>query len=54
MARGSIFETKSHLIYGKNVNYFDQSEVVAINQLVDKNVLELNKLIKSLQLQSES
>ena len=54
MARGSIFETKSHLIYGKNVNYFDHSEVVAINDLVDKNVLELNKLIKSLQPQPES
>jgi len=54
MARGSIFETKSHLIYGKNVNYFDQSEVVAIHELFDKNVLELNKLIKSLQPQPES
>lgn len=54
MARGSIFETKSHLIYGKNVNYFDQSEVVAIHELVDKNELELNKLIKSLQPQPES
>ncbi len=49
IARGSVFETKSHLIYGKNVNYFEQSEIALIHELIDKNVLELNKLIKSLQ-----
>jgi hypothetical protein len=47
------YQYRNQLQKGK-FNYFDQSEVVAIHELVDKNVLELNKLIKSLQPQSES
>ena len=47
IARGSIFETKSHLIYGNNVNYFEIAEVKKINIMIDKCILELNKLIKS-------
>ncbi|WP_333875334.1 four helix bundle protein [Flavobacterium sp.] len=49
IARGSIFETKSHLIYGCNVNYFEESKVRALNETIDKSLLELHKLIKSLE-----
>jgi four helix bundle protein len=49
IARGSIFETKNHLIYGRNVHYFDQLESESINVVVDNTLFELNKLIKSLQ-----
>lgn len=54
IARGSTFETKNHLIYGKNVCYFEALEVESINIVLDNTLFELNKLIKSLQPQSES
>ncbi len=49
IARGSVFETKSHLIYGNNVNYFERLEVIEINKMIETSLLELNKLIKSLE-----
>ena len=48
ISRGSAFETKSHLIYGKSVGYFNEKQVHSINQLIDNLIHELNKLIKSL------
>ena len=48
VARGSLAETKSHLIYGFKVGYFQQSELTALSQLIEKNIWEeLNKLINS-------
>ena len=47
VSRGSLAETKSHLIYGLKVGYFQQSEVAALSQLIENIWEELNKLINS-------
>jgi four helix bundle protein len=47
-ARGSAFETKSHLIYGGNVNYFKESEVKNLSEKIESVIHELNKVKKSL------
>jgi four helix bundle protein len=47
VARGSLAETKSHLIYGFKVGYFQQSELNALSQLIENIWEELNKLINS-------
>lgn len=47
-SRGSAFETKNHLIYGKNVNYFNEKEVEEIINKIDTTIYELNKIIKVL------
>jgi len=48
IARGSAFETQSHILYGNKVSYIDKKES---NELFDKYnslIYSLNKLIKSL------
>ncbi len=47
-ARGSAFETKSHLLYGKNVNYFKEKEVEKLIEQIELVIFELNKVKKSL------
>jgi four helix bundle protein len=47
VCRGSLAETKSHLIYGFRVGYFKQSDFDALSELVDIIWKELNKLINS-------
>jgi len=47
VARGSLTETKSHLIYGSKVGYFQQSELTSSSQLIQNIWEELNKLINS-------
>ena len=46
--RGSLAETKNHLIYGQNVGYFKQSECLLAMKLTDEIWKELNALIRSL------
>ena len=48
IARGSAFETKSHFIYGHTVGYFDDKQLKEITLLIEQLILELNKLIKTL------
>ncbi len=48
-SRGSLSETKNHLIYGKKVNYFTQTECGDLIKLSDDIWKELNMLISSLQ-----
>jgi len=48
-SRGSLSETKNHLIYGHRVGYFDQIKYEELNQLIDATWEELNMLISSLQ-----
>ena len=48
-SRGSLAETKNHLIYGKRVDYFTQTERADLMQLSDDIWKELNMLISSLQ-----
>jgi four helix bundle protein len=47
IARGSLAETKSHLIYGSKVGYFQKSAMVRLSELIDTIWSELNKLISS-------
>lgn len=47
-SRGSLAETKNHLIYGKRVNYFTQTDCGDLMQLSDDIWKELNMLISSL------
>ena len=47
-SRGSLAETKNHLIYGQKVSYFKQSECILAMKLTDEIWKELNALIRSL------
>jgi len=47
-SRGSLAETKNHLIYGKKVDYFTQTECDELMKLTDDIWKELNMLISSL------
>ncbi len=47
-ARGSLCETKNHLIYGEKVGYFKASEFNECSSLIDCVWKELNSLIASL------
>ena len=48
IARGSSFETQNHLLYGNKVGYFETQITLRLFREYDDLVLELNKLIKSL------
>lgn len=48
-SRGSLAETKNHLIYGYKVGYFDSSEFNKYVNLIEEIWRELNSLINSLQ-----
>ena len=45
-ARGSAFETQSHLEYGKKVGYF--SNIIEITKKYNEIIHDLNKILKSL------
>ena len=47
MSRGSLAETKSHMIYGFRVGYLQESELSGLLELVANIWEELNKLINS-------
>ena len=47
-SRGSLTETKNHLIYGQRVGYFNQSDLERLSYLVEEIWKELNMLISSL------
>jgi four helix bundle protein len=44
-ARGSLAETKSHLIYGHKVGYFGKGDFEDLSKLIDEIWMELNSLI---------
>lgn len=44
ISRGSAFETKSHLIYGVRVKYFEETEYLEIKNIIDEVIHELNKI----------
>ena len=48
-SRGSLAETKNHLIYGQKVDYFDKTEYQNLSNLIDDIWKELNMLISSMQ-----
>lgn len=47
-ARGSAFETKSHLLYGREVGYFSENEIVKLTKDLELVIHEINKVKKSL------
>ena len=47
-SRGSLAETKNHLIYGHRVGYFNRVEFEENSNLVHEILKELNSLINSL------
>jgi four helix bundle protein len=47
VSRGSLAETKSHLIYGLKVGYFKKSEVTVLSEMIENIWADLNKLISS-------
>ena len=48
IARGSAFETQSHLLYGESINYFNKDSVKDIISLYDNLIYSINKLIKAI------
>lgn len=48
ISRGSAYETESHLIYGKDVHYFDAEKVTELIIKYDELIHQLNKIMKSL------
>ncbi len=47
-SRGSAFETKSHLIVGKDLKFFAEDEVNRLVTCCDDIIYSLNKMIKGL------
>ena len=47
-SRGSLTETKNHLIYGQRIGYFNQSDFDDLSDLIQKIWKELNLLISAL------
>ncbi len=47
-ARGSVFETQNHLIYGVQVGYFERLQTDATIQKYNSLIHDLNKIIKAL------
>jgi len=47
VSRGSLAETKSHMIYGLKVGYFQESAVTELAELIANIWEELNRLISS-------
>ncbi len=43
-ARGSAFETKSLLLYGVKVNYFQEPETMKLIELIETTIHEINKV----------
>ena len=48
IAKGSAYETQSHLIYGQKVGYFDNEKIEQINNEYNNLIHELNKILKTL------
>ena len=47
-SRGSLTETKSHLIYGRRVGYFSEASCEKLNGTIDNTWRGLNALIRTL------
>lgn len=48
IARGSAFETQSHLLYGQKIKYFKENEISDLLKQYDQLIFDLNKIMKSL------
>ena len=48
IARSSVFETQSHLLYGNKIKYFESKVIGELISEYDSLIFELNKIMKSL------
>jgi four helix bundle protein len=48
VAKGSAYETQSHLIYGVEVGYLNPTQIAEVNSQYDELIHELNKILKTL------
>ena len=48
IAKGSAFETKSHLYYGQKVGYFNENTINLLLEELNATIFEINKLKKAL------
>ncbi len=49
IARGSLFETQSHLLFGQKVGYFNEKKTETLVEKYSELLHELNKILKSLE-----
>ncbi len=49
IARGSAFETESHLLYGNSVGYFSDESIEQLNLKIGEIIKDLNFIMKSLE-----
>ena len=54
IARGSAFETQSHLLYGNKIKYFESKMIEELISEYDSLIFELNKIMKSLKVWNPS
>lgn len=47
IARGSSFETQNHLLYGKNVGYFEPNTADFLFNEYEMMIVDLNKILKT-------
>ena len=47
-ARGSVFETQNHLIYGQKVGYFNSDTTNQILKQYSNLIFDINKILKAL------
>lgn len=52
IAKGSAYETQSHLIYGEKVGYFSAEKVNLINEQYSALNHDINKILKTLNAKS--
>ena len=50
IAKGSAFETKSHLYYGQKVGYFNENTINLLLEELNATIFEINKLKKALKI----
>ncbi|RLD57165.1 MAG: four helix bundle protein [Bacteroidetes bacterium] len=49
IARGSAFETQSHLLYGAKIEYFNENAIENVFKDYQELIHEINKILKSLE-----
>ena len=52
-ARGSLSETKSHILYANRIKYFNMEEFAKLEQMINSIWKEVNKIIVTLKNKSE-
>lgn len=48
IAKGSAFETQSHLLYGNKIGYFNEDDLTEMIKDYNNLIFDLNRIIKTL------